>query len=82
MIRDMKVVKRRDGRQRVTDGKEVRKKQTKERKLGYKKHQREEVIPMCLSPKRTDAISRQTNERNVNSNSDPENTHTYLLDCY
>ena len=36
MIRDMKVVKRRDGRQRVTDGKEVSKKANQGKEAGVK----------------------------------------------
>ena len=36
MIRDMKVVKRRDGRQRVTDGKEVQNKANQGKEAGVK----------------------------------------------
>ena len=83
MIRDMKVVKRRDGRQRVTDGKEVRQKSKPRKGSRGKSNIREKkLLPCACSPKRTEAITRQTNERNVNSKSDLENTQNYLLDCY
>ena len=80
MIRDVKVVKRRDGRQRVTYGKEVSKKANQG--IRGKSNIREKLLSCACSPKRAEAITRQTNERNVNSKSDLENTQNYLLDCY
>ncbi len=61
MIRDMKVVKRRDGRQRVTVGKEVSKKANQGKEVGVKVTSDRRSYSHVLVPQ-TDRSNNQTNQ--------------------
>ena len=61
MIRDMKVVKRRDGRQRVTDGKEVSKKANQGKEVGVKVTSDRRSYSHVLVPQ-TGRSNNQTNQ--------------------